>query len=121
VPQFLEKNVTSSKGATVDVDHSVTGVESGRLCLGHGERHRNCRVARLTTCLYSLRRGEANRMAEGSLIEGEAGATVSVGKIVQAVHYTQVEVSEREECHKRQKDVLEAGGSLQHKKRLAEV
>src|SRR5580704_7889415 len=115
MPQFLEKNVTSSKGAMVDVDYGITGVEAGRLSLGHGERHRNCGVAGLTTCLYSLRRSETNRMAEGPLIEGEAGATVSVGQIVKAVHCTQIEVSEREEGHERQERVLEAGRSLEHR------
>jgi hypothetical protein len=116
VPQFLEKNVTSSKGAMVDVDHRIADVEAGCLCLGHGERDRDCGIAGPTTCLDSLRRGEANRMAEAPLIEGEAGAVVSVGKIVKAVRCTQVEVSEREEGNERKERVLEAGGSLQHKK-----
>jgi hypothetical protein len=116
MPQFAEKNVASDEGAMVDVDHSIADVEAGRLCLGHGERDGDCGIARTTASLHSLRRGEANRMAEGPLIEGEAGATVSVGKIVKAVHRTQIEVSEREEGHERQERVLETGKSLQHRK-----
>jgi hypothetical protein len=116
VPQFVEKNITSGKGAMVDADHSVTDVEASCLCLRHGERDGDCGITRPTTCLHSLRRSEANRMAEGSLIEGEAGAAVSVSKIVNAVDRTQVEVSEREEGHKREKSVLEASGSLKHRR-----
>src|SRR5271170_1462827 len=109
LPQFAEKNVTSGVGVMIDVDHSVADVEASCLCLGHGERDGDCSIAGPTTCLDGLRRGEANRVAEGSLIERDAGAAVSVGKIVNAVHRTQVEMSEREEGHEREKSVLEAG------------
>ena len=67
VPQFLEKNVTSSKRAMVDVDHRVTDVEAGGLCLGRDERNCDRSVTWQTPCRYSLRRSETNRMAEGRL------------------------------------------------------
>ena len=64
----------------------------------------------LATCSDCLRRGEANRMTKGSLIEGKAGTVVTVCKIVKAGRYTQIEVGEREEGHERDRRSL--GGEL---------
>jgi len=100
----------------VDVDYGIANAEAGGLCLGHRECESHCGIARTTTCLESFRRGQANGMAEGPLKEGDPSVLLTMRKIVQAAYCTQVEVSEREEDHERYKSVLEAGGSLEHKK-----
>ena len=55
-------------------------------------------------------------MAKSPLKEGRPGAEVAARKIRKAACHTHVEVSEREKSHDCQKNVLEARGSLQHKK-----
>jgi hypothetical protein len=58
-------------------------------------------------------------VAEAPLKERDPGALLTVRKIVKTANYTQVEVSEREEGHEREKSVLEAGRLLGHKRLAA--
>jgi hypothetical protein len=103
----------------VDVDDGIADAEAGSLCLRHDECDRHRRIAGTATCLHRLRRGQANCVAEVPLKERGPSALLTVRKIVKTAQYTQIEVSEREEGHEREKSVLEAGGLLEHKRLAA--
>jgi hypothetical protein len=100
----------------VNVDDGIADAKARCLRLGHSKRDGDCGIARTAAGLHRLRRGEANRMANRSLKEGEPSAEGTVREVVKTVCCTQVEVSEREEGHEREKSVLEACGSLEHRR-----
>ena len=100
----------------VNVDDGIADAEAGCLRLGHRKGNCDSGIARTAACLHRLRSGEANRVADHALKEGDPSAEGTVCEVVKTICCTQVEVTEREDGHERKKGVPEAGGSLEHRR-----
>jgi hypothetical protein len=114
--EFLEKNFFSGKGASIDGEDGIAYLETSGLRLRHGQSHGDHDVARVASCFDSLGRGEPYGMTKGSEKKWDTGALMAVSEIFKVPYRAHVEMNERKDRYKREKTVLEAGGSLRHKK-----
>jgi hypothetical protein len=95
---LFEKNKTADVGAAVDSEDGVTITEAGRYTLG-------CRLC--------------NEGSVIAVIEGEPGAEMTIRKALIVISGAQIYMREGEDRHEREESVLDASGSLRHKRLAA--
>jgi hypothetical protein len=95
---LFEKNKTADVGAAVDSEDGVTITEAGRYTLG-------CRLC--------------NEGSVIAVIEGEPGAEMTIRKALIVISGAQIYMREGEDRHEREESILDASGSLRHKRLAA--